>query len=476
MIGAFYLAISSMLFMISGYIITVWLGRSLGPADYGIYGVVITLMTIVNLVQTMGLPQAMSKFLAEDEPATQSIFKSAFILQAVTTAGLTGLFFVSAPLMANLLNDPALTRYLRLAALIYPFYSLFALYLSYYNGTHSFGRQALLNGAYSAVKVLAVIGLAYVFKLYGAIAGFIVAPTVALFLGPGFPKLKAPTFNYKKLIMFSLPLVGFSVLAVTQFSIDLLFVKALVRDDTAAGYFAAIQNIGRIPYYGLNAFALILFPAVSRSLSQGLREAARTTSETALRYVLLILILGCTLIAATSQPLILLIYGDAYREAATALAILIAGYGFLTLYAILASIINGAGKPYTSMLHAAIGTVATALLCWGLIPAYGIEGAAAATTVGGVIAAALALRQVRLQVGTRLPIRSILKGTVAAIVVGAIAGVVPVPPLILPVWLTSLTAVYGGLLLLMGEVNNNDFRRLKSLIPKNMPVIGIYGE
>ena len=37
--------------MASGYVVNVWLGRLLGPEDYGRFGVAISLLTILNVVQ-----------------------------------------------------------------------------------------------------------------------------------------------------------------------------------------------------------------------------------------------------------------------------------------------------------------------------------------------------------------------------------------------------------------------------------------
>ena len=45
-------------FVASGYAIHIGLARLLGPSDYGIYAVVISLMTMVNLIHTTGISQA----------------------------------------------------------------------------------------------------------------------------------------------------------------------------------------------------------------------------------------------------------------------------------------------------------------------------------------------------------------------------------------------------------------------------------
>ena len=49
--GLIYLTISSGMFVVAGYIVNLWLGRYLGPVNYGIYGVVISLMTMVNIIK-----------------------------------------------------------------------------------------------------------------------------------------------------------------------------------------------------------------------------------------------------------------------------------------------------------------------------------------------------------------------------------------------------------------------------------------
>jgi O-antigen/teichoic acid export membrane protein len=56
--GTIYLMFAQAAFVASGYAIHIGLARLLGPSDYGIYAVVISLMTMVNLILTTGIPQA----------------------------------------------------------------------------------------------------------------------------------------------------------------------------------------------------------------------------------------------------------------------------------------------------------------------------------------------------------------------------------------------------------------------------------
>jgi O-antigen/teichoic acid export membrane protein len=58
--GILYLVVAQVAFVASGYAVHSGPGRLLGHDGYGIFAVVISLMTIVNLVLVAGMPQAVS--------------------------------------------------------------------------------------------------------------------------------------------------------------------------------------------------------------------------------------------------------------------------------------------------------------------------------------------------------------------------------------------------------------------------------
>ena len=52
--------------MACGYAITVVLARGLGPADFGVYGVIISVLTVVEMVAGLGIPGATTKLIPAD--------------------------------------------------------------------------------------------------------------------------------------------------------------------------------------------------------------------------------------------------------------------------------------------------------------------------------------------------------------------------------------------------------------------------
>src|SRR6266403_3905308 len=379
--GTIYITIATFVFMISGYLINIFLARYLGPASYGIYGIIITLMGVVNLMQTSGLPQAVSKFVAEVEVKADSILRSGLILQIASTLIASLVLLLLALPFANLLKDNTLVPYLQLSAAVVPLYGIYSLYLNYYNGLHYFKTQAMMNILYAVAKFVAVLIFVYFFKVYGAVLGFIIAPIFALLFWFHFPRKSNYHFPYKKLFFFSIPLIGFAIASNLLQSIDLFFIKALMHADTNTGLYTANQNIAEIPFYGIAALASVLFPSISKHVSNNRHDEAKNLIQKSLRFCLLLLTPAVLLISATSLPILSFLFSSEYHPGAQSLSILVIGSGFFTLFIILATIISSAGSPMKSAILAGIGIIITSLLCATLIPTLGLNGAAMATTI-----------------------------------------------------------------------------------------------
>lgn len=463
--GTTLLTVSSLFFIISSYVISVYLGKFLGPQKYGIYGVIISLITAINLTQTSGLPQAVSKFIAEDENKADSILKSALMLQLVSTLVLTIVFLMLAKPIALLLKDLSLVFYLELSSFVFPLYGIYALYSSYYNGLHLFKIQAFMQTVYSFAKLISVIALVYFFYVYGAILGFIIAPLIALLFRFHFPQKVVYHFSYKKLILFSLPLIAVAIFSNLLQSIDLFFVKALLHSDKSTGIYTANQNIAEIPFYGVAALSSVLFPSISRHVSQKLTNETKNLINKSLRFSLMIITPSILLISATGLQTLSLLYSSAYSQGAEALTILAIGNGFFTLFVILITIISGSGSPIKSSVLACIGALISSFLCMFLIPQFGINGAALSTTLAAFTVMICAAVIVYWKFKILVNINSTLKILIASLIIYIIAKSIILPVIFLPLLYLFLFALYFGLLFLLKEITKDDIVLAKLLIP-----------
>ncbi|MBI3486023.1 flippase [Candidatus Daviesbacteria bacterium] len=469
--GAFYLSLSSLLFMISGYLTNIFLGRSLGPQDYGIYGVVISLISIVNITQAAGLPQAISKFISEDFEKSEQILKSGFFLQIISSLLIAILFFLAAKPLAIILKDLNLVTYLQISALIFPFYGIYSLYTGYYNGLHNFSRQALINNVYYIAKAFMVLGLGYFYHLTGAIIGFVIAPFFTFLTKFHLPKGER-NYSYRKLIIFSIPLIIFAIFSTLFQSIDLLFVKFFSPLSNNPGYYTASQNIARLPLIGLTSFAVILLPSISKSeAKQNNKISTQFIIHQSLRYILMLAIPFALVVSATSSQIIELLYSAKYLPGAHSLSILIFGYSFLGIFSALANILIGAGRPIYVLFISVLGVIILILFCTILIPIYGVIGAALSTSIGSLVAMSVAGYFVYRKLYALINILTLVKITMASLIIFIVAKLIIVPSIFLPFLYLILFGIYLMALVLLKEIKEQDYELMKKLLPSRFRIL-----
>lgn len=467
--GALYLMIANGAVFLVGYIIHFGLGRYLGPAEYGIFGVILGLMSTVNILLISGFPQSASKHIAEDDAKIGSIMRNANSIQLVLCVLLFALYFGLASVIANLLNDPSLSPYIRISALVIPAYAFYSIYGGYLNGLRQFGKQAIAVIGNSVAKVGAVFALVLLgFGVKGAIVGYLLAALVGFLLAWRFLRpveRSGANFGWRKLVGFGIPATLFAVMLFLLMTIDLFTVKAIGGGEAEVGYYTSATTISRAPYFLFAGLATALLPSISRSTS--MNDAALTASyiTQSMRYMLMLLIPGVLLISATSADLLTLVYSSRYVEAAGPLSILVFGLGFLTVFLVLANIIMGSGRPRVT-LGMALPLVGIAIgLNIFLIPRYGLVGAALATTITGFIGMCAAAFYVLWRFRALVSARSLGRICLASLVIYFVALQVPLSPVWLPLIYIGLLTLYGGLLWLMRELKREDLETFKRIVP-----------
>jgi stage V sporulation protein B len=386
--GAATLSAAQGLYVLSGYVLNVVLARFLGPGSYGVYGVVLTLLTIVNLMQTQGVPQALSRSIAAGADE-HGAWRTALRIQGVASTGGMILLVVSAPILASVLDDDRLLSGLLIAAAAVPSYAIFATIGGVLNGRRDFVRQARMNAVYATARVVCVIGLALVFDLAGALVGFALAPVIAaLGLLSARPRGKsAGTFDWRPLVRFALPSIGLALALTATMSVDLLFVKGIISDDDIAGIYAAAQNAARLTYFVIIPAGVVLFPAMAEAIASRDHARQRVLVADGIEGAITVVLLLVAVMAGARIPLLDLAFGSAYEGASTAFELLAPALGCLALAYTLASLMTGSGRPHPPMVVAAVALVLQVAIEYPLTRAYGMSGAA----LGTLIAAAACL-------------------------------------------------------------------------------------
>lgn len=471
--GALALTIAQAVVLFLGYIVHPWIGRILGPAQYGIFGVVISVQAIFGMLLTLGVPSAVSKFVAQNEGNAQAILRRAFRIQIVTGVIISCALAGTSPLIAHVLNDSSLIPYLAFAAIIIFLQGLYPVYVQFLSGMHRFTKQAALTTVYAIAKLLGAISLLYIFHLYGALAGFATGGIIAAALGWYWTRNMGGNKPYniplKSFLSFAgtyaIILVGLQILM----SQDLFMVKALLKDNVQAGYYNAAVNISRISYMLLQGISFVLLPSVAALTKPGeSRQTAALFIKDTLRYLIAIIVPSTVIASATSRELITLFFSKEYIPAAPVLTVLMIGLGSLSFYLLLTNIVAGAGKPRIALYITAGMIIGSAIIGYQLIPAFGLIGAAWQTTI--VAAIGLAVLAVYTFKVFRIPYPT--RSTVNICIATALA-VLPTyfwkaTSLMLPVQYLLLGAIYIAALMIMGEVTQQDRAMVASLKKKKM--------
>jgi len=395
-----YTIFAQVLFIASATAVHIGLGRILGPEPYGEFGVIMSLLTVLEVLLARGIRDAVTKYTAEFPEKSPAIKRQGLTIAAVVGGLVFALYGLLARPIALAFHDANLTRSLQISALIIPLLSLFSVLTGHLSGKRLFGRRALVMNVQSLGKIAGVYILALMgFGLRGAVSGYVFSYAMALLAAFYFsrePRQDRGAFPASKLLFFAIPVVGFSILLSVLMNLDLFFVKTLIREGQAAGFYAAAVALTRPPLFVSYAFAVTLLPVISQLTSLNrLREASRYINKS-LRYLLILLVPLAFFINGLSGPIIQLIYSSRYQPAARSLGILIFGATFLTLFSVFTAVINGSGRPKTSMALAGAVLPLGFFLNLLLVPRFGLSGAAAATTftsLAGMIGAALVVQK-----------------------------------------------------------------------------------
>ncbi len=472
--GTIYLMFAQTIFLGAGYVIHVGLGRILGPEKYGLFGVILSLLMVVEIFLIKGVTDAVSKYVSEFPLKANSIKKKGIKIQVVVSLIVFCLYFFSAKYIAILLKDQNLINYIKLSALILPIMSIYSAYIGYLNGKRKFKKQAMSIISNSIGKVFGVFLFVLLgFGIFGAISGYIFGVGIGLVAATCFSiegSKESNDFPSTKLINFAIPLVIFSGITVLLRNLDLLYVKALIEDSKAAGFYTAAIAFARAPYFLFYALSATLLPSISKSFAENDILLTKKYIRQSLRYLLLILLPLAAIISATSTNLITLFYTTKYVAAGSPLSIVIWGMSFLIMTVILTTIINGIGRPKVSMFIMLPMVPIDIVLNYILIPRYGLQGAAAATTIttliGVTVAAVYVYREFRVLVN---PI-SFAKIVIASVVIFLIAKSFSTHGIFLIAEYFGLLLLYSGLMFAFREINKEDIEVVKGIFGKAKPL------
>jgi O-antigen/teichoic acid export membrane protein len=212
-------------------------------------------------------------------------------------------------------------------------------------------------------------------NLLGILAGAAIAAIILKASFRGFWKLGAARESFLPTLSFALRGHFGNVASFFNYRLD-VFVVNYFLNSTQVGLYALGVVISEALWQIPAAAALALFPRTARTIDQGATEFTCLI----MRQVLAIATAGAIAIGIGSWLFLPLVFGERFRPSITVVWLLLPGTLALSLGRVGASDLSGRGKSGYSSVFSISALVVTVVLDLFLIPRFGIQGAALASS------------------------------------------------------------------------------------------------
>jgi O-antigen/teichoic acid export membrane protein len=386
--------------MILNYIFNVFLARSLGNVNYGVFALGFSVFQILYVTAPTGLEQGVVRFVSiytgeDDRRGALAIIINSFFFAGIISIVLAGgLFVFSGWISHDLYQEPALKPVLMIFAAALLFSTPFMVTGGALQGLKRLELKALVQNFLEpgfrllVVAVLLILGTG----LMGAVISYPAAYLLAIILGLYFLRRilgwhargwLSRTY-YNPLLRFSAPLLIGVILGSLNMRLDRLFL----------GYFVPSQEVGLVDVCNryammisilLYAFNFMFAPFISSLHNQQRMEELEGLLKMMARWMV-----------AGSAPLFILImfynhellriFGQYFVEGDNLLIILAVGQFLSVVLGTIGLVVVMTGHPWVEVGNMTFGFVLFIILNLVLIPRYGALGAVIANaTVTGAI-------------------------------------------------------------------------------------------
>jgi stage V sporulation protein B len=450
-------------FMVSGYLISVILARGLGPADYGVYGVIMSVLLWIEMVGSLGLLGATARLIPQHEQQALLVEQTARAILVIVSFVLFALCWALAPLAARLFDIADGTLLFRLAILDLPVNGLYLAYQGTLNGHRRFGTLSVALVTYSLTKLIATVLLIFLgLSVARALIANVLATVGALvYLVVRFPPIDwAPSIALgRELVRIAVPMGLYLAALQVLLSVDLWSLKILWKGPAEViGYYFAPLNVARMLTIVPSVLSGVLFASLSWALTRKDEESAHRYVQGAARFAFVVLVPSCVFLALNAEPVMALLYSDMYAVSGVYLRFQLVAFGLLAFLDVFFHALMAAGHYYHSA-GTLLALIPVALfLNLLLVPPFGAMGAVTALvmTIGlGTGAATLLTAR---HYGSLIKLSTVGR-VLAATALTALLGVqIAAVGFWVLAELAALLGVYALLLCLLRELGWDDLR------------------
>lgn len=354
------------------FVFTLLMARLLGPEDFGLVAVATVTVTLAVLVVRFGVAEA----IIQHPRPTERHLHTALWANLALGLGAALLVAVLAPPIAALAQKP------RLVPILWALAPVCLLQGLTYVCVGLLRRRLDYRGL--ALRALVATGLSYLVGMAMALAGLgpwalvavqllnALASALTVLLASGYrPRLRFGRGEARELARVAVPVLG-QALPSASATAAALVLGVFLPAATVGLFYLAERLVQSLLMLTGGSIADLSLPVLARL--QGEREPQARAARRAIKLAALVCLPAFLGTALVAEPLVLVLLGEGWRDAAPALRVLALSGVALGLAAVATQVLIAAGHPRSALLANALGLVpgaaATAALApLGLLPA-----------------------------------------------------------------------------------------------------------
>jgi O-antigen/teichoic acid export membrane protein len=359
--------------------------RKLGPNGFGLLAVLNVILAISVQIGSAGLPSANTYFLSGNRGNLRRLAIISLEFGLLAGIILLVVIILLARLRPSIFGSIPLGL-ITVAVVSIPFQLLTLLGLNLFLAMGDIDRMNLIDGGGQLVLLLNAVIVLVVWNgtlnalvAANTFAAIVIALVVIALLGKRIVHVKRADgpvgpHLFRQLLRYSFKFHISIAAAIVIVRADLLLVNHF-RGASEAGPYALAAQIGSLLLLLPAIISILLFPRVAAEPDARAHFTMRVT-----RHTVLIMLVAC-LATVPLSFMLPVVYGEAFREAALLLLMLLPGIYLLGIESVMVQHFTGTGLPIMVPLFWLIALVFNIALNFILIPGYGARAAALTSTL-----------------------------------------------------------------------------------------------
>jgi len=404
--GGFGLFLNRIIITLINFIYVFIAARFLGPKNFGLLSISISVFTIVEIFSNFGLPNTIQRFLSgKDDGFCSRYYVTILSIGSVSTIITFIILFFSASFISKrIFNETELVYLLRYLSIALLFSTPLELSRAVLIAKEKINSIIVIDVVNYVIRLILFISLFLIFNeiivvIWAIIIGYVSSLVIAIIFLKKFnlkPKFDYSHSSYKNIFNYSLPILFVGLSYVISNQTDRLMI-GMFSTAFAVGIYALVTKLSELLHFLHGSFLRIFMPIASDSYRSGNMDDIKKSYYFINRWVGITNSLILIIFAGFGKKIISL-FGEDFPIVTSYKVLLIVGiYSFFTTWVgPSGALLQITNRQRIELLNTIVFILLNILLNYILIPIYGIFGAAFATLISGVTRNIMQIIEIRI--------------------------------------------------------------------------------